>query len=151
MKIDKANVNDATAIHQLINHFAGQGCMLARALSDIYERIREYFVAREDEQIIGCIALHVSWLDLAEIRSLAVQEKYQHKGIAALLLDACLNEARQLGISSLFCLSQSPDFFKKKEFNIVDRAELPHKIWTDCYHCPKYPDCHSVAMIYKSS
>lgn len=151
MKIDKANVNDATAIHQLINHFAGQGCMLARALSDIYERIREYFVAREDEQIIGCIALHVSWLDLAEIRSLAVQEKYQHKGIAALLLDACLNEACQLGISSLFCLSQTPDFFKKKEFNIVDRAELPHKIWTDCYHCPKHPDCNSVAMIYKSS
>jgi len=151
MKIDKAKVNDATGIHQLVNHFAGQGCMLARALSDIYEGIREYFVAREGDQIIGCIALHVSWLDLAEIRSLAVLEEYQHQGIAALLLDACINETRQLGIGSLFCLSQTPGFFKKKDFYIVDRAELPHKIWTDCYRCPKHPDCDSVAMMYRSN
>jgi amino-acid N-acetyltransferase len=151
MKISKANVKDAIEIHKLINHFAGQGCMLARALSDIYEGIREYFVAREDGQIIGCVALHVSWLDLAEIRSLAVQEKNQHQGVAVLLIDACIDEACQLGIDSLFCLTQLPDFFKKKDFQLVDRAELPHKIWTDCYRCPKHPDCNSVALICRTN
>lgn len=146
MKIVKASVSDAIAIHWLINYFAGQGCMLALALSDIYEGIREYYVASDEGQVIGCAALHVSWLDLAEIRSLAVQESNQRQGIATLLIKACLDEARQLGIGSLFCLAQTPDFFLKQGFYLTDKAELPLKIWTDCYRCPKYPNCDSVAI-----
>ncbi len=146
MKIVKANVTDVTGIQQLINYFAGQGCMLARALSDIYEGIREYYVASDNGQVIGCVALHVSWLNLAEIRSLAVQESNQHKGIATSLVNACLDEAHQLGINSLFCLAQTPDFFLKQGFLLTDKTELPLKIWTDCYRCPKYPNCDSVAL-----
>ena len=146
MKISKASVNDATAIHQLINYFAGLGCMLALALSDIYEGIREYYVASDNGQVIGCVALHVSWLNLAEIRSLAVRESNQHKGIATSLVNACLAEAHQLGISSIFCLAQTPDFFLKQGFLSTDKAELPLKIWTDCYRCPKYPNCDSMAL-----
>ncbi len=146
MKIVKASVSDAVAIQQLINYFAGQGCMLARALSDIYEGIREYYVAINEGQVIGCVALHVSWLNLAEIRSLAVKEIHQRQGIATLLINACLDEAQQLGMGSLFCLAHTPDFFLKQKFNLTDKAELPLKIWTDCYRCPKYPDCDSVAL-----
>jgi len=146
MKIVKANVTDATGIHQLINYFAGQGCMIARALSDIYEGIREYYIATEEGQVIGCVALHVSWLNLAEIRSLAVQESSQHQGIATSLVNACIDEANELGIDSVFCLAQTPDFFLKQGFNSTDKTELPLKIWTDCYRCPKYPDCNSVAL-----
>ncbi len=62
-------------MHQLINSFAEKGEMLARPLSEIYENIRDYFVVREDEQVIACAALHVSWSDLAEIKSLAVAEE----------------------------------------------------------------------------
>ena len=147
MKIEKAGVNDATEIHQLIKHFAGQGCMLARALSDIYEGIREFFVARDNGAVVGCIALHVSWKDLAEVRSLAVKEENQNQGIAALLIKACLDEAQQLGVNTLFCLTQSPDFFEKRQFHLIDKEKLPHKIWTDCYRCPKYPDCDSKALV----
>jgi amino-acid N-acetyltransferase len=146
MKIVKASISDATEIHQLINYFAGQGCMLARALSDIYEGIREYYVAIDEGHVIGCVALHVSWLNLAEIRSLAVDESNQHQNIATLLIKACLGEAHQLGISSVFCLAQTPDFFLKQGFLLTDKAELPLKIWTDCYRCPKYPNCDSVAL-----
>lgn len=146
MKILKAGVSNATAIHQLINYFAGKGCMLALALSDIYEGIREYYVASDNGQVIGCVALHVSWLNLAEIRSLAVQESNQHKGIATSLVNACIAEAHQLGIDSLFCLAQTPDFFLKQGFFLTDKTELPLKIWTDCYRCPKYPNCNSVAL-----
>lgn len=146
MKIIKASVSDAIAIQQLVNYFAGQGCMLPRALSDIYEGIREYYVASDEGRVIGCVALHVSWLDLAEIRSLAVQESNQHQGIATLLIKACIDEALHLGIGSLFCLAQTPDFFLKQGFHLTDKEELPLKIWTDCYRCPKYPDCDSVAI-----
>jgi len=146
MKIIKAGINDAVAIQQLINYFAGQGCMLARALSDIYEGIREYYIANEKGQVIGCVALHINWLDLAEIRSLAVNESNQNHGVATLLIKACIDEARQLGINSVFCLAQTPDFFLKQGFYLRDKEELPLKIWTDCYRCPKYPDCDSVAL-----
>ena len=146
MKIIKAGINDAVAIQQLINYFAGQGCMLARALSDIYEGIREYYIASEEGQVIGCVALHINWLDLAEIRSLAVKKSNQHHGIATLLIKACLDEAHQLGISSIFCLALTPDFFLKQGFQLKDKEELPLKIWTDCYRCPKYPNCDSVAL-----
>lgn len=146
MTIVKASVNDAIAIQQLINYFAGKGCMLARALSDIYEGIREYYVASEEGNVIGCIALHVSWLNLAEIRSLAVQENKQGQGIATSLVNTCLEEANRLGISSVFCLAQAPDFFLKQGFHLTDKTELPLKIWTDCYRCPKYPNCSSVAL-----
>jgi len=152
MKIAKANVTDATKIHHIVNYFAGQGCMLALALSDIYEGIRDYYVATSDDgDVIGCAALHVSWINLAEIRSLAVKESDQLHGIASSLINACIDEANTLGINSVFCLSQSPDFFLKKGFRLTDKNELPSKIWTDCYRCPKYPNCDSVALQVSSS
>jgi len=147
MKVDRAKISDAAAIQKLINGFADQGCMLPRALSDIYENIREYLVVRDDKQVIGCVALHVNWLDLAEIRSLAVDERKQKQGMGSLLIQACLNEAKELALPTIFCLTLIPDFFEKHSFHLIDKMELPHKIWTDCYRCPKFPNCDAVALI----
>jgi len=147
MKVEKAKISDATAIHQLINHFADKGEMLPRALSEIYENIRDYFVVRDDGQVVACIALHVNWLDLAEIRSLAVHEKRQKQGIGSLLVQACLDEAKKLGIPTVFCLTYKPPRFEKHGFHLIDKTELPHKIWAECYRCPKFPNCDEVALI----
>ena len=147
MKAGKARVSDATAMHQLINHFADQDEMLPRALSEIYENIRDYFVIRDDEQVIACAALHVNWLDLAEIRSLAVDKKRQNQGIGSLLVQVCLDEAKGLGIPTVFCLTRRPDLFEKHGFHLIDKTELPHKIWAECYRCPKFPNCDEVALI----
>jgi len=147
MKVDRAKVSDATAMHRLINHFAGKSEMLPRALSEIYENIRDYFVARDDGQVVGCIALHVNWLDLAEIRSLAVDQKRQNQGIGSLLVQACLDEAKKLDIPTVFCLTYKPTFFEKHGFHLIDKKELPRKIWTECYRCPKFPNCDEVALI----
>lgn len=147
MKVDKARTGDATSMHQLINHFADQGEMLPRALSEIYENIRDYFVARDGNQVIGCVALHVNWLDLAEIRSLAVEAENQNQGIGSLLVQACLDEAKELGIPAVFCLARKPAFFEKHGFHLIDKAELPRKIWAECYRCPKFPNCDEVALI----
>jgi len=148
MQVDKARVSDATSMHQLLNYFADRGELLPRALSDIYENIRDYFVIRENDKVTGCAALHVNWVDLAEIRSVAVGEKGQKQGIGSLLIQACLDEARDLGIPMVFCLSRAPAFFEKHGFKLVDKMELPHKVWAECYHCPKFPNCDEVALIY---
>jgi len=147
VKVDKARVTDATSMHRLINRFADKGEMLPRALSDIYENIRDYFVVRNKKGVIGCVALHVNWVDLAEIRSLAVDEKSQKKGIGSLLVKACLDEAQELGIPTVFCLARRAAFFQQNGFLLIDKMELPRKVWAECYRCPKFPDCDEVALI----
>jgi len=147
-KIEKARIHDATQIHKLINYFADKGEMLPRPLSEIYENIRDYFVVRQGEQVIACSALHISWVDLAEIKSLAVTEDHQKQGIGDQLAEYCLKEADNLGIATVFCLTYIPEFFKKCGFSQVDKMELPHKVWGECYRCPKFPNCDESALIY---
>ncbi len=147
-QVEKAKINDATQIHRLINHFADKGEMLARPLSEIYENIRDYFVVRQDERVIACAALHINWEDLAEIKSLAVSEESQKQGLGDQLVAACLREAKGLGIPTVFCLTYGPAFFEKCGFSLVDKSELPHKVWGECYRCPKFPDCDEVALVY---
>ena len=149
MKIEKARISDVTQMHQLINYFADKGEMLARSLSEIYENIRDYFVVRQGERVIACTALHVSWSDLAEIKSLAVAEDSQKQGIGDQLVEACLSEAKELGIVTIFCLTYKPAFFERFGFSRVDKMELPRKVWTECYRCPKFPNCDEVALIYQ--
>ncbi len=146
--IEKAKISDVTQMQQLINYFADKGEMLARSLSEIYENIRDYFVVKQGERVIACVALHVSWSDLAEIKSLAVAEDSQEQGVGAQLVEACLREARELGIATIFCLTYKPGFFEQFGFSQLDKMELPRKVWTECYRCPKFPDCGEVALIY---
>jgi len=147
IKVEKARVSDANSMHRMISHFADKGEMLPRALSDIYEGIREYFVVKEGDQVVACVALHVTWVDLAEIRSLAVAEQEQNQRIGSLLIQACLKEAKELGIPKVFCLVRKPAFFEKHGFQLIGKTELPQKVWAECYRCPKFPDCDEVALI----
>jgi len=147
VKVDRARVTDAPSMHQLISHFADKGEMLPRALSEIYEDIRDYFVVRKGEKIIACAALHVTWVDLAELRSLAVAKREQNQRIGSLLVQACLEEAKALGIAKVFCLVRKTPFFERHGFRPIDKKELPQKVWAECYRCPKFPDCDEVALI----
>jgi amino-acid N-acetyltransferase len=147
IKVDRARVGDANSMHRLISYFADKGEMLPRALSEIYDGIRDYFVVRKGDRVIACAALHVTWADLAEIRSLAVDKKEQNQSIGSLLTQACLEEAKELGIPKVFCLVRKPAFFEKHGFQLIDKKELPQKVWAECYRCPKFPDCDEVALI----
>jgi amino-acid N-acetyltransferase len=146
--VEKAKIGDVPQIHQLVNYFAAKGEMLARPLSEIYENIRDYFVVRRGKKIIACVSLHVSWSDLAEVKALAVRENDQKKGLGAQLVEACLKEAEELDIPIVFCLTYKPDFFEKQGFVRVDKMKLPRKVWSECFHCPKFPDCDEVALFY---
>jgi amino-acid N-acetyltransferase len=147
--IRKATVQDVTVLHRLLKKHADRGELLPRALSDLYDDVRDFnvFEEKRDGCIVGACALHVCWEDLAEIRSLAVSEQYQRQGIGSTLVAAALAEARDLGVKRVFTLTYRPDFFKKHGFKIVDKAMLPQKVWTECIKCVKFPDCDEIAML----
>ncbi|UCD54031.1 MAG: N-acetyltransferase [Dehalococcoidia bacterium] len=146
--VERAKISDVAQMHELINSFANKGEMLPRSLSEIYENVRDFFVIREGERVVACAAMHVVWSDLAEVKSVAVAEKGQGQGIGAQLVQACLKEAKELGIPTVFCLTYKPAFFEGLGFSQVDKLELPRKVWGECYRCPKFPDCDEVALIY---
>lgn len=148
-RIEKAKISDVPQIQQLVNYFADRGEMLPRPLSEIYENLRDYFVVREGERVVACAALHINWSDLAEIRSVAVAEDQQKQGVGAEIVEACMDEARELGIPTVFCFTYKPAFFGKSGFSQVDKMELPRKVWVDCIRCPKFPNCDEIAMVCK--
>ncbi len=147
--VRKARIEDISQIQNLINCFAKLDLMLPRPLNELYENLRDFWVASENKKIIGCAALHVSWDDLAEIKSLAVEKKWQGKGLGKELISACLNEAKELGAKRIFVLTYKPDYFKKFGFKRVKTSNLPHKIWAECINCCKFPDCQEIALLKK--
>ena len=143
----KAEIPDVKPIQKLLAHYAGKGDMLSRSLSELYEALRDFYVVEEEGRLLGAAALHIVWEDLAEVRSVAVSEDAGRKGIGSQVVQACIDEARKLGLKRVFCLTYKPDFFGKFGFRIVDKSELPHKVWGDCIKCAKFPDCDEIAMI----
>ena len=150
MQIRKAVIRDVPSIHKILNHYANKDFLLPRSLSELYDHLRDYFVLEDsdDRQVIqGVCGLGICWEDLAEIRSLAVTEDQQGKGSGSRLVEMCLKEARSLGLKRVFVLTYVPGFFKMLGFNEVDKSVLPHKIWSDCLKCPKFPNCDEAALM----
>ena len=145
--IRKATLQDASQIHQLLLVYVEDGLVLPRSLMDIFEAIRDFYVFVEDDRVIGAAALSIYREDLAEVRSLVVDENYGGHGIGRRLVEACISEARQLGIGRVFALTYQQTFFEKLGFGVIEKSELPQKIWGDCIKCPKFPECEEIALI----
>ncbi|MFH1640670.1 MAG: N-acetyltransferase [Candidatus Omnitrophota bacterium] len=145
--IRKARIGDIKQIQNLINFFAKKDVMLPRSLNELYENLRDFWVFEERRKVLGCSAMHISWEDLAEIKSLAVAKNKQRKGIGEKLVLACLNEARQFGAKRVFVLTYKPEYFKKFGFKRIKNSDLPHKIWAECINCCKFPNCQEVALL----
>lgn len=142
-----AIIKDGREIQALIKHYADQELMLPRALSELFETIRQYFVYEEEGVILGVCGLHISWEDLAEVRALAVHPDHTEKGIGQALVERSLKEAKRLVIPKVFTLTYAPLFFAKLGFTEVEKSEFPHKIWGECARCHKFPDCDETGMI----
>ena len=132
--IKKATINDVKKIHKLLDEY-GKGVVIPRSLSELYEHLRDFYIFIEDGEVVGACALHISWEDLAEIRSIVVADDSKGRGTGRALVEECLNEAALLGIQKIFVLTYIPDFFKRFGFKVVDKGELPHKVWSDCVKC----------------
>ena len=145
--IRKATVDDVKKIQKLVNYYAKRERMLPRSLNELYENIRDFFIYTEGSKILGCCALHIDWEDLAEIKSLAVSSSKVGKGIGTKLLNQCLKDAKKLKVRKVFALTYVPEFFERFGFRIVDKKELPHKIWSECIRCMYFPGCKEIAMV----
>lgn len=146
-RIETARVADAEAIHALVTSWADRGDMLHRPIGEIYEAIRDFKVAWQDDRLVACGSLHIMGSDLAEIRSLAVAEDLQMKGTGAAIVAACIDDARAFGLERVFALTYRPGFFEKQGFRIANVMEFPQKVWGECVRCPFFTNCKEVAVV----
>lgn len=143
-----ARVEDAPAIFELINEYAERNIMLHRSMESLYESLRDFIVAQDaDGRIIGCVALDIFWADLAEIKSLAAAPDARGQGVGYSLLAAAVGQAGRLGIGKLFALTYEQEFFARQGFDVIDRNDLPEKVWRECIACPKVDNCDEIAMM----
>ncbi len=152
MKIRRARTADAAQIYELVSRYASQQQMLPRTMLSIYENIRDFQVAVNDDggnegRIIGCSALHFTWGDMAEIRSLAVDEQAFGRGVGSELVRANIAEAREHGLIQVYAFTYVCDFFAKLGFRVVAHESMPRKVWMDCINCPKFNCCDETAMV----
>jgi len=145
--IRKAQLADVPVIGQIINDCAEYGLMLPRPLSALYENVRDFHVATQDNRVIGVCGLAVVWANLAEIYSLAITPSFRFHGWGKQLASACIEEARKLGIRKVMVLTYEQQFFLNMGFSLIDRQKLPLKVWNECLRCPKNQACDEIAML----
>lgn len=146
-RLRKARLSDMAMVKVLIDGGVGDDALLPRTLIELCENVRDFHVYEEDGVILGCCALHVDMQNLAEVRSLVVHEDRRGTGVGSALLRACLDEARCLEVEKVYALTRLPAFFEREGFWVIDKHELPSKVFRDCVRCPKFPDCDEVAVI----
>ena len=159
--IQKAQIRDVEEILELINGFAASNLMLPRGPQYLYENIRDFVIAVDENVpvysmtdthevinlLVACGSLHVLWEDIAEVRALAIHPDYQHLGLGSRIVEFMEEEARQLGIHQLFTFTMTEEFFKNLGFKKIHRKDLPPKVWGECSRCPKYFKCDEVGMV----
>lgn len=145
--VRQARIKDVPAMAELIGVFARQHQMLPRPLGELYENVRDFFVAEsEPGGLAGTVALHIDTATIGELKALAVAESAQGRGVGRRLVDQVMAEAAVLGLERIFCLTYQVDFFSRLGFVRVDRSRLPEKVWSECVRCHKFLDCDEVAM-----
>jgi amino-acid N-acetyltransferase len=147
MNIRLARVMDVKEIHKLVEYHANNKEMLHRSLSAIYENIQEFVVIENEDKIVGCGALHVSWENLAEIKALAVSDQYKEHGFGRKIVEMLQDNAKNLGVNRVFALSFKPKFFMKLGYEIIPKETLPHKIWSECINCHLFSECGEVPLL----
>ena len=137
---------------RIINDAAEFGLMLPKSAAVLYENLREFVVVEDDDpggrgEVVGVCGLSIIWANLAEVVSLAVRSSHRGRGLGGALVEACLDEARALRIPRVMSLTYQRAFFERLGFVVVDRQELPLKVWADCVRCPKNEACDEIAMM----
>jgi len=145
--VRKAAIRDIRPILALINSYAADGVMLSRTEFDMSEHIRDFSVAYDGVDLLGCGALHFYTPTTAEIRSLAVNRDLKGRGVGRAIVEALDQEAQENDLESIFAFTYVPEFFAKLGFREIERGELPLKAWKDCLRCPKFQNCDEIAVL----
>jgi amino-acid N-acetyltransferase len=145
--IRPARVEDVDQMQGLINGYAAEDRMLERSRDFLLEHLRDFMVAQNESGFLGCCALAVLTPDLGEVRSLAVRPESSGAGVGRALVQACVAEARRLGLRRVFALTLVPDFFQRCGFVLTSLGRLPEKSAGECPVCPKRLACDEHAML----
>lgn len=145
--VRKAGMHDIGPILRLINGYAAKGIMLPRTELEVSEDIRDFSVIGTAGRLVGCGALHFYTPYIGEIRSLAVAEDAKTHGIGRRMIEALVREASDYSLDAVFAFTYVADFFRKMDFQEVERGELPLKAWKDCVRCPKFQSCDEIAVM----
>ncbi len=149
LTIIKPKLEDVDQIFDLIEYFSRKGLILKRSKENITERIREFFCVKDGGVTVGVASLRLYFPYLAEVRTIAISEKYQGMNLGRRLVEACIEEARLLGVKDVFALTFKTGFFLKLGFRLIDKKQLPSKkIWEDCINCPFFPNCKEEAVLF---
>ncbi len=146
MHARNATLPDAITIEQLIHVHVADGTLLPRSLAEICENIRDFVVIEHEGQLVGCGALHLYGMHLAEIRSITVTARAKGRGAGRILVDALLAEAKRQSVTCVCLFTRIPDFFGQMGFLTVNKEALPDKMHKDCLKCPRLHACDETAM-----
>ncbi len=145
--VRRAKLSDIPGIAGVMASYVADGILLPRPVSELFQCVREFFVAEHDGEIVASAALRVLWRDMGEVRSLAVRQDHHGRGLGAALVDAVVGDARAIGVPRVIALTREVAFFERCGFTVEKREALPRKVWTDCVRCPKRHACDEVAVI----
>ncbi len=148
LTVRPARSEDVPLIFENISYWASQGKMLVRPMNNIFENLRDFFVAEVDGKFVGNGALHILWGDIAEVRGLAVAPDVVAKGVGRKLVEACETEAKRVGIPKVFAWTYSVGFFEKCGYTLIDKSKDLHpRVWSECLRCPFFGGCNENGML----
>jgi amino-acid N-acetyltransferase len=131
MQIRPAHTSDIKGIRKLIDSYSPQGRLLTKETVTLYESVQEFTVAIEGNDVVGCGALHVLWEDLAEVRTVAVNEELRGQGIGHQILESIVSRAEEIGIKRLFCLTFETEFFGRHGFQVIEGTPVAPEIYAE--------------------
>lgn len=130
--VRRARTGDVRGIRQLVEPLAQRGVLVRKDAVAYYEGLQQFVVAQTPTgEVAGCGALHVLWDDLAEVRTLAVGPEHLGKGVGSALLRALLDEAVQIGVGRVFCLTFEVDFFARHGFSVIEGAPVDPDVYRE--------------------
>ena len=145
----KAKIEDAQAIQNLICFYSEDGKMLFRSLEEIEQTIADFRVYEKSGEVIGICNLKYGWDKLVEIRSLCVDPRYHRQGIATQMIKYSINQALlNQNCDTVFVLTYAIPLFEKLGFQIINKINLPQKVWNDCQQCLHQDNCDETAMSF---
>ena len=124
-----ARTSDIKKIRSIVDSYADQRRLLSKETVTLYEGVQEFTIAEVNGEVVGCGALHVLWEDLAEVRTVAVVESMQGKGIGHAILESILNKAKEIGVKKVFCLTFETKFFGSHGFNEIQGAPVEPDVY----------------------
>ena len=131
LTIRRARTSDVRAIRDLVAPLAERRVLVSKDTVAYYEGLQEFRIAEAEGRVVGCGALHVMWDDLAEIRTLAVADDHLGKGVGGALLEALAQDAVELGVERLFCLTFEVDFFARHGFSEIEGQAVDPDVYVE--------------------